>query len=96
MTTITLLSRFKRVLYPIDLTGSLAHLKGYVGTQHGPQVWPWWCQVSLSLVQLGREPWDSGFVGKRLWVYTRYGAIYFDVCVDRRPLKYCADCGQLL
>jgi len=52
-----------------------------VRCSHGPQEWPWWRVVSLSLVRLEVHPPSLGF---RLWAYTRWGSPCFDVYVDRR------------
>lgn len=49
---------------------------------HGPQHWPWWRLASFSLVRLGSVARPS--IGRRLWVYTRWGAVYVGVYIDRR------------
>lgn len=53
---------------------------------HGPQVWPWWLLFSLSIVKLFKHqpPGETLGSGSRLWIYTRWGALYFDFVFDRR------------
>lgn len=49
--------------------------------QHGPQSWPLWRIASFL--------WHPvGGTGRRLWVYTRWGAMSFDVHSGR----YASDC----
>lgn len=48
---------------------------------HSPQSWPWWRWVSFNWVRL--EICKPN-VGWRLWVYTRWGALYWDITFDRR------------
>lgn len=48
---------------------------------HSPKDWPWWRLVSFSVVRLGI---DEPSVGCRLWAYTRWGALYWDLYMDRR------------
>jgi len=67
---------------PLVLDYSLAHLQKNAHPKHGPQVWPWWRLVSFSIVRLNVDPPSSS---RRLWVYTRFGAIYLDATLDRRP-----------
>lgn len=50
------------------------------GVAHGPQTWPWWLLFSWSYVTC--EPIKKPNWAKRLWVYTRWGALYFDFYVD--------------
>ena len=50
--------------------------------KHGPQVWAWWHVLSLSFI--ATEPVSPPSKGYRLWVYTRWGALHFDVYFDRR------------
>lgn len=49
--------------------------------RHGPQVWPWWLLFSMSLIKLEV---CTPSTGRRLWVYTRWGALYADFILDRR------------
>lgn len=51
------------------------------GTVHGPQSWAWWKFVSFAYIPL-RTATPS--TGHRLWVYTRWGAWFHDVILDRR------------
>jgi hypothetical protein len=46
--------------------------------RHGPQTWPWWRLLSVSLVRL-RLP-DSGY---RVWLYTRWDAVLVSVYLGR-------------
>ncbi len=52
------------------------------GCKHGPQAWPWWRIVSFSTNGIAVHKPSTG---RRLWVYSRWGAIHFDVYFDRRP-----------
>lgn len=58
---------------------------------HGPQTWPWWRFVAPRMVKLFEDrdlhsdgnPWSTAS-GRRIWFYTRWGAYYIDVVLDRR------------
>ena len=52
------------------------------GCSHGPQTWPWWRLVVPSVNSIGVQKPSTGW---RLWLYTRWGALSFDVYFDRRP-----------
>lgn len=67
----------------IRLSGSLAHFRPDLHPAHGPQVWPWWRLVSFGLVRLEVAKPSMGW---RPWVYTRWGAGYGDLVLDRRKL----------
>lgn len=64
-------------------TSGLSHWKGSAAypVSHGPQEWRWWRLFSSSIIRL--NPWPPS-TGIRLWVYTRWGAICFDVYIDHR------------
>lgn len=51
------------------------------GCSHGPQTWPWWKLFSVSMAEL--EVYRPS-TGHRLWIYTRRGAVHFDLIFDRR------------
>lgn len=66
----------------LNLKISSTHWKPrFGGVKHGPQVWAWWHLFSLSLISL--EVY-APTTGKRLWLYTRWGALYADFILDRR------------
>ena len=67
----------------IKFSKSFAHFRSDLHPTHGPQVWPWWRLVSFSVVRLEIHLPSTGY---RLWVYTRWGACFFDVYFDRRNL----------
>lgn len=67
----------------IRLNVSRAHFRPDMHPTHGPQVWPWWRLVSFGLVHLEVAKPSMGW---RLWVYTRWGAGYGDLVLDRRKL----------
>jgi len=69
----------------IRLNGSLAHFRPDMHPTHGPQVWPWWRLVSFGFVRLELVAKPS--IGWRLWVYTRWGAGFGDLVLDRRNLR---------
>lgn len=48
---------------------------------HGPQTWPWWRLLSLSFMRLDTHVHAPTC---RMWAYTRWGALYVDVTMDRR------------
>jgi hypothetical protein len=64
----------------------------YRGVQHDecPKLWPWWRLIAFTYCNLdssvdpvfGVHPPSSG---RRLWIYTRWGSIYGDIYIDRRP-----------
>lgn len=59
-----------------------AHLNERFRPTHGPQTWEWWRLFSFSIVELDYR--DPLIRGKRLWIYSRWGAIHFDLSLDRR------------
>ncbi|MCC4618468.1 hypothetical protein LL972_21195 [Xanthomonas campestris pv. asclepiadis] len=65
----------------IRLNASTSHWRDGVPVQHGPQTWPWWRLLGLSLLRLDMHRPSTGY---RLWFYTRWGALYGDVVFDRR------------
>jgi hypothetical protein len=58
------------------------HPGTWIKAYHGPQTWPWWRWISFSILILPHVHKPS--TGWRLWVYTRWGAAFFDVYFDRR------------
>lgn len=48
---------------------------------HGPQTWPWWRLLSIKVVRLDICLPSTGY---RAWIYTKRGAVYFDLFIDRR------------
>lgn len=52
--------------------------------KHGPQEW-YWRLFSLAVNKLGVILPTTGY---RLWVYTRWGAMHFDLIFDRRNINY--------
>ncbi|KAF1008984.1 MAG: hypothetical protein GAK28_00616 [Luteibacter sp.] len=60
---------------------SFAHFRSDLRPLHGPQTWPWWRQLACKALRL--QVWAPS-TGYRLWVYTRWGACFFDVFIDRR------------
>lgn len=52
---------------------------------HGPQVWPIWLLLSWSYQILDCVHRPS--TGRRLWIYTRWGSVYWDFYIDRRHLR---------
>jgi hypothetical protein len=55
--------------------------KGLYKPVHGPQTWPWWRLLSLSLSRLDTHAHAPTY---RMWAYTRWGALFVDVTMDRR------------
>lgn len=57
----------------------------YRGVQHDaaprPWQWPWWRLAVFSAVDLNVQLPSTG---KRLWIYTRWGALHTAVFIDRR------------
>ncbi len=45
---------------------------------HGPQVWPWWKLLTLSVVRCSHDPfwffWITP-ISFNVWLYTRWGAL---------------------
>jgi hypothetical protein len=52
---------------------------------HGPIRWPWWRLVSFNLYKLPSVAFPS--TGHSLWVYTRWGSMFFDFYFDRRMVR---------
>lgn len=48
---------------------------------HSPQTWPWWRLFWLRFCRLAVHPPNTGY---RVWLYTRWGALFADVAFDRR------------
>lgn len=69
----------------ISFTVSTAHMRREFWPHHGPQAWSWWQWIAFSVVRL--NPGSHFAIGGRLWVYTRRGALRFDVFVDRRDFE---------
>lgn len=67
----------------IKINFSSAHLAPYLWPVHGPQDWPWWRLLSFRLTRLDQVQRPS--TGHRLWLYSRWGALYWEVFFDRRP-----------
>lgn len=66
-------------------SGDLAGRLRYKGVQHKeaprPHEWQWWRLFKLYGCNLDcKKPSD----GWRLWVYTRWGSLHFDLYIDRR------------
>jgi len=72
--------------YPVQVRVSLWHWAPDTngGVKHGPQSWPWWRLPALKLYRLDVHAPSSGWA---LWLYTRWGAIPFDLYIDRRPAR---------
>lgn len=51
-------------------------------TFHGPQRWPFWKIVSISIVRCSGVIPPS--IGYNLWIYTRWGALLISMFLDRR------------
>jgi hypothetical protein len=64
-------------------TFSADHMKRGLRPAHGPQTWPWWQLVAFAFVRLDVHLPSTGY---RLWVYTRFGAVYGDIVFDRRQV----------
>ena len=62
------------------------------GCWHGPkaQSWPWWKVAAFSWLNSVREnsylykDRPAQHSSRRLWIYTRWGAVCLDITVDRR------------
>lgn len=74
---------WRRHTYPVRI----GHRWTHDWTAHGPQTWPWWRIVSLSVIKL---PIEEPSTACRLWIYTRWRVWSFDAAIDRRPI------GQML
>ena len=48
---------------------------------HGPQVWEWWRLLGYLICTTTVAPPSTGY---RLWLYTRWWAVYLDITFDRR------------
>ncbi len=68
----------------IKFEHSVAHFSKDLKPSHGPQKWPWWRLVSFSLVPITVY---SPSYGLRLWIYTRWGAGYVGIYIDRRAKR---------
>ena len=62
----------------IRLSGSLEHFSRAERDLiiHGPQTWPWWRLIAVKLYQLKISKPSSAW---RLWIYTRWGALFGDL-----------------
>lgn len=60
---------------------STAHFAKELHPHHGPQIWSWWRLFSISIIRLQIAKPHTGY---RMWLYTRWGAAYFDVRFIRR------------
>ena len=65
----------------IKFEGSKAHFSHDMKPSHGPQQWPWWRLLSFGLV---RQDIQRPSTGRRLWIYTRWGAFYVGIIIDMR------------
>ncbi|WP_125124276.1 MULTISPECIES: hypothetical protein [Phytobacter] len=63
---------------------STAHFAEDLRPSHGPQFWPWWRLISFSVVRQDIRPPSTG---RRMWFYTRWGAGYVGVYIDRRAIR---------
>lgn len=77
-----------RHTYPVEIGLNLrSHWEPPHGSTSGvkhkqcPKQWAWWRLLKLYPCNLDVAAPSSGH---RLWVYTRWGAIYLDVYIDRR------------
>lgn len=52
---------------------------------HGPQTWPWWRVVSFKFINMTKANPGMNAWARRVWVYTRYGAIYIDFYINKKP-----------
>ncbi len=50
---------------------------------HGPQSWPWWKWFGFRFTHLAV---CLPSTGRGFWIYTRWGAIAFDLTIDRRGM----------
>lgn len=56
------------------------------GYSHGPQTWPWWRLFSWGTCKINQGYWaGSIYPGRRLWIYTKNTARYFDVSLIKEP-----------
>lgn len=60
---------------------STAHFAKHLRPSHGPQNWSWWRLFSIKVV---RQDIARPSTGRRMWFYTRWGAGYVGVYIDRR------------
>lgn len=60
---------------------SVAHFAKDMRPSHGPQNWPWWRWISFTLIPIDVVRPSYGL---RLWFYTRWGAGYVGIYLDRR------------
>lgn len=68
--------------FAINLNASFSHfMNAGLMPRHGPSYWPWWRLCAFKVAKLGVEPPTQA---RRLWIYTRWGAPFFDVVFDRR------------
>lgn len=71
--------------YGPDTHETLRGKPKYRGVQHDeaprPHEWRWWKLFALNYCHLDVRKPSSG---RRLWVYTRWGSVHFDIFVDRR------------
>ncbi len=64
----------------IKMYWSFAHfgrMNSHLWPLHGPQVWPWWKMMAAEMVSLTNVVPPT--VAKRVWFYSRWGAIYVDI-----------------
>lgn len=73
-------------VYGADTHETLRGKPRYRGVQHDgcPKVWPWWRIAKFSLIRAGVHPPTTGL---RLWIYTRWGALFADLIIDRRGIS---------
>lgn len=84
-----------RYTWPVFVLISFAHWTGKRGggCHHGAcsQSWPWWKIAGALWCRITVNP-DAPC--RRLWIYTRRGAVFFDCTVDRRDIA--RDLGRRL
>jgi hypothetical protein len=83
-----------RWTWPVNFTFNwwFANGKPGGGCHHGPksESWPWWKIITftwLDLVKGNAYAYKDRPIqhsSRRLWVYTRCGAVHLDITVDRR------------
>jgi len=77
-----------RYTHPVHIYLSATHWNGEPGggCRHGAcsQSWPWWKLASILFCRIAIDPKLSPSSGWRVWFYTRRGALYADLHIDRR------------
>lgn len=78
--------RFRMGLYYHTRDDGTCHTGLFPQCTHGPQSWPWWRLLSISIVRIEMYPPTFGY---RPWFYTRWGSFHFDIVFDRRKVHAC-------